>query len=150
MALPSSGQLSFSAIYGELTGSAPTSYVKATFMFNGTYAEINPASPTQPNAAAPYSIASFYGYNQSAVGSYVFNFSQDPLGDPSSSCVNGPGSGSMQLWSSDSSININTVFCTDSGLINPFNGDRFWYYCIDNNTSYRISKSGVVIGEQAC
>ena len=150
MALPSSGQLSFSAIYTELTGGAPPGTVSLYSASTGTYATINTDSEAQPNTTSPYRMSSWYSYDQSAVGSYMFNFSQDQMGDPTSSCLNGPGTGSLQLWSSDSSITMSTVFYTDSGLTTIFDGDRFWYYSLDNNITYRINDAGAVIGGQPC
>ena len=151
MALPSSGQIGLKAIYTELTGIAnPPGTVSLYSASTDAYATINPNSAAQPNTTAPYAMSSWYSYDQSAVGSYMFNFSQDPMGDPGSSCVNGPGTGSIQLYSNVSSITMSTVFYTDSGLTTIFNGDRFWYYSLDNNITYRINAAGAVIGGQPC
>ena len=68
MALPSSGSLSFSAIYFELTESNPESSIQMQKLFNGEYAPINPNSPSQPSSSTPFSLGSFHGYTQTGAG----------------------------------------------------------------------------------
>ena len=152
MALPSSGQIGLNAIYTELTGiiAPPGAGISLYNASIGTYAEINPNSPTQPNTTAPYAMSSWYLYDQSAVGSTKYNFGQDPAQDPSDSCIFGPTMPLLELYSNDLSITMGTVFYTDSGLITPFDGGNYWWYSIDNNISYRIDAAGGVVSEQPC
>ena len=87
MALPSSGPLSFSAIYTELTGSSVEGATLMSKLFNGVYATINPNSPSQPSSSTPYSLNSFHGYDQNAGGGLTLFFrSQDSQSSPQDSC----------------------------------------------------------------
>ena len=137
MALPGSGAIGLNAIYTELTGSAPPGTVSLYSASTGTYATINPNSPTQPNAAAPFSISSWYSYDQSASAAYSYTFSANPTPDPFTSCMSGPGEPTQTLFSSDSAIIIGTIFYTDQGLTTVFDGTSQWWY--SSGISYRIS-----------
>jgi len=86
MALPSSGPLSFSAIYFELTGSSPETIVKMGKLFNGDYATINPNSPSQPSSSTPYSLNSFHGYDQNAGGGLTLFFRSTDSGNSGDVC----------------------------------------------------------------
>ena len=137
MALPGSGQLSFSAIYTELTGIAPPGTVSLYSASTNAYATINPDSAAQPNTTAPYAMSSWYSYDQSASAAYSYTFSANPTPDPFTSCMSGPGEPTQTLFSSDSAIIIGTVFYTDQGLTTVFDGTSQWWY--SSGISYRIS-----------
>ena len=152
MALPSSGQIGLLAIYTELTGSGtpPGAGISLYNASTGTYAEINPNSEAQPNTTAPYEMSSWYSYDQSAVGSYEYNFNDGPYGSPAESCTFGPGSPPLSLWSADSTLVMGTVLYTDSGLSNGFDGGMQWWYCQDFNTSYQINRRGQIEDISMC
>ena len=145
MALPSSGPLSFSAIYFELTGSSPETIVKMGKLFNGGYAPINPSSPSQPSSSTPYSLSSFHGYTQTG-GASSFNIAQIGDDDPGKSCLVGPGQPSQQVYWSGSGIPIfpGAYIYTDPDLLYPVDGQGFWFYLYDNNTVLQILPDGYV------
>ena len=62
MALPNSGQISFSNLRTELgiPSQAPFSITSAA---TGVYVTINQNSPSKPNSTAPHAISEWYGYN---------------------------------------------------------------------------------------
>ena len=62
MALPNSGQISFSNLRTELgiPSQAPFSITSAA---TGVYVTINQDSPSKPNSTAPHAISEWYGYN---------------------------------------------------------------------------------------
>lgn len=62
MALPTSGQISFSNLRTELgiPSQAPFSITSAA---TGGYVTINQSSPSKPNSTAPHAISEWYGYN---------------------------------------------------------------------------------------
>ena len=81
MALPLSGQLSFSAIRTELgvPSQAPFSITTAA---TGGYVAINQSSPAKPNSSAPHAVSEWYGYNQtySATKTLYINFNWSRAG----------------------------------------------------------------------
>ena len=112
MALPSSGSLSFSAIYFELTGSNPESGTPMSKLFNGEFAPINPNSQSQPSSSTPYSLNSFHGYDQTATGLTSFWYAN----------VSGIGSGCFiecdtEAWHNGAGAlpTVGDVVYTDSG-----------------------------------
>jgi len=80
MALPSSGQISFSDINVEL-GRASNSTIGLRDAAIGNYAAINPNSNIRPSGIAPHSISEFRGYDhQAGFGGGGGKLQQIPLG----------------------------------------------------------------------
>ena len=100
MALPGSGAIGLDAIYAELSAGnqRPGAGISLKFASIGTYNTINPNSPTQPNAAAPFSISSWYSYDQSASAAYSYTFSANPTPDLFMSCMFGPSEPTQTLF----------------------------------------------------
>ena len=69
MALPSSGQISFSDIGQELLGD-PAAEISITTAVEGGYAEINQESSSFPNDEQPHAISEWYGYDHDAAPAY--------------------------------------------------------------------------------
>ena len=152
MALPSSGPIGVGAIYQELTGSAVEGPTQVLKCFNGTYATINPGSPSQPSSSTPYSLGSFHGYDQNASGGGSFQIS-DPVDefDPNKACQIGPSFPPQTLYWNGSGIPfIGEIVFTDSGLTSPYNGQQFWYYVYGNNFSYQIRDDGLIMDASEC
>jgi len=81
MALPSSGQISFSDIGQEILGD-PAAEISITTAVEGGYVEINQESASFPNNEQPHSISEWYGYDHDAV-SYTNSryYQNDGTGD---------------------------------------------------------------------
>lgn len=71
MALPSSGQLSASAINTELNRSS-TLTISLASAAGGSYATINTTSQSYPNNVTPHLMSEWHSYNHSAVASECY------------------------------------------------------------------------------
>ena len=69
MALPSSGQISFSDIGQEILGD-PAAEISITTAVEGGYGEINQDSASFPNNEQPHAISEWYGYDHDAAAAY--------------------------------------------------------------------------------
>jgi len=145
MALPSSGAIGLDAIYTELTPGSqrPGAGISLERASSGTYAAINPNSAHKPNEVAPFSISSWYSYDQTASAAYSYTFGDGPFPFPGRACAFGPGIGTQTLFSADSAITSGTILYTDQGLTSNFDGMSQWWWSNDNIT-YQIDSGGSV------
>jgi hypothetical protein len=130
MALPLSGPLSFSAIAGELGIGTPYSLRSMS---------------SQAGFSTPDSVSEFYGYS----AALEWLFADQPQGDPNDSCAIGQ-TGALQLYTDSDGLVISNRVYTDSNLTTALNGEDFWWYNSDNNTSYQIDGTGNITDELSC
>jgi hypothetical protein len=155
--LPTSGPISIRAIFTELTGNAPISGepINMEGLSIGTYADLNPNSPVQPDTDPKNSLrmSSWYGYDQSAgvVTSYSFGGENSVQGfrDPGSACLYGP-EGWDRILFNNTNLSIGQTLYEDLGLNIPFNGGGTWWWNAELNRSFLIGSDGVILGESNC
>jgi len=151
MALPSSGAIGLDAIYTELSGGnqRPRTGISLKFASIGTYVAINPNSGHKPNEVAPFSISSWYSYDQTASAAYSYTFGDGPFPFPGRACAFGPGIGTQTLFSADSEITFGTILYTDQELTSAFAGMSQWWYRT-NYSVYQIDNGGSVQDISTC
>ena len=152
MALQSSGTIKMSEINTEL-GRSSTATISLDDAENGTYATINTASASYPNASNPAAMSEWYGYNHTASAAGFFNVVNSGQSTSGAACaLTGPDSLTLYHGTSGTSecpLIGRTVY-TDSAKTTPFNGQSLYWYSPGCGNSYLITSSGYVEGISTC
>jgi len=152
MALQSSGTIKMSEINTEL-GRSSTATISLDDAENGTYATINTASASYPNASNPAAMSEWYGYNHTASAAGFFNVVNSGQSTSGAACaLTGPDSLTLYHGTSGTSEcpTIGRTVYTDSAKTTPFNGQSLYWYSPGCGNSYLITSSGYVEGISTC
>lgn len=146
MPTPDSGQISLNDLNAAL-GKGSTTMITLASASLGYYQSINTNSIDKPDNSAPYSVSEWYGYNESAIATTMFNISSD----------NSPDTGACSLA-------IDTVLYHDGLTDEPTPGDFIYmdsegaepfdgggnFFKIDGNLIISIASNGEVVSSQGC
>lgn len=148
MALPSSGQISFSDINTEL-GQSSDAQLSLNDAANGNVATINTNSSNTPDSSAPHSISEWYSYDHSASGgSGLTEFNA--------------GGAFFELFEACGVQDNGGTFYHDGGGSLPTSGDRVFtdeegngqadagYYFVNTSYVLLVNDSGAVSTVTSC
>lgn len=143
MALQSSGEIKMSQINTEL-GRSSSATISLDDAENGTYATINTASSSYPNASNPAKMSEWYSYDHSAASGYEGLLSRDGASSSDEGCESLDPVNTVYKNGSSSTPAIGDQLFTDSALsnnVNPDGGFGRWYKYEDveaGNTPYSL------------
>jgi|SRR5210317_707810 hypothetical protein len=146
MALPSSGQISFSDINTEL-GQSSDAQLSLSDAVQGNVVAINTNSENIPDESPPHPISQWYGYDHSAGGgltefnaggSFFFSFEACEVGDNGGTFYHN-GGGSLPTYGDG-------VFVDDAGEVLADPG----YYFVNTSYVFQVDDSGTVSDVTAC
>ena len=133
MALQSSGEIKMSQINTEL-GRTSTATISLDDAENGTYATINTASSSYPNASNPAAMSEWYSYDHSAsaASGYDGSLSRDPA-EQGEACQIEAGEQVYKNGASSTPVNLDELY-TDAALTTAYSASQDgWYKYVDNS-----------------
>jgi len=148
MALPSSGQISFSDINTEL-GQSSDAELSLNDAANGNVATINTNSPDTPDSSTPHAISEWYSYDHSASGGgglTEFN-AGGPFPEQGEACIV-QDNGGIYYHNGGGSLPTNGdgVFNDEEG--NDASGPGFYF--VNSSYVFELDSSGIVSDVTSC
>ena len=147
MPTPDSGQISFNDLNAALGKSSSTTISLASASL-GYYTSINVNSIDRPDGSAPYSMTEWYGYNENAIETTIFNISSTAAIDPSEACALVIDSVLYHNGIYDEPEIGDYVFIDAEGN-ETFNGAQS-YYKINGNLILGIDNNGEILAKEGC
>lgn len=143
MALQSSGEIKMSQINTEL-GRSSSATISLDDAENGTYATINTASSSYPNASNPAAMSEWYSYDHSAASGYEGRISGRAESASNEACEGLEVETTVYKNGTSSTPAIGDQLFTNTGLttdLTPGDGFGAWYKYEDvdgGNTPYSL------------
>lgn len=147
MPTPDSGPISFNDLNAALGKSSSTTISLASASL-GYYTSINVNSIDRPDGSAPYSMTEWYGYNENAIATTIFNISSATAIDLNEACALVIDS-VLYHNGLNASPDIGDYVFLDSEGESPFNGGQS-YYKIDGNLLLGIDNTGEILAKEGC
>lgn len=131
MALQSSGAISIDNIRTELGQAQANSSLRSLSSLAGK--------------STPDAMSEFYGFSSAT----AYTFSDSGFPDAETCCGEGPNYGTQTLYSSSTTLVVDSLLYTGSSLSESFDGQDQWWYST-NGKSYYINTAGRVIDIFQC
>lgn len=146
MPTPDSGPISFNDLNAALGKSSSTTISLASASL-GYYASINVNSIDRPDGSAPYSVSEWYGYNENAIATTMFNISSNNSTDDGA-CSLAVDTVLYHSGLTDEPTPGDFIYMDSEGAETFDGGGNF--FKIDGNLIISIASNGEVVSSQGC